>query len=260
MIQARLALLLFVMACWDGWRLLAGRIDQGPEAAIILAVALIAGFGFAWRQLGPERRVGVVPVAGILLCYAAAALFGTALVQIGIAVCGVIIIIHFGMGGGRLPVGWIVAAMLLMPVLPTLDFFLAWPMRRLSAMLTAAMLRLNGFPVGVEGVAISWRGRLLLFDGPCSGIRMLWAALLLTSLLAILTQMPPRRTMVALLCTALAAIPTNAIRAASLFFVESGFLPQMQGPIMHEALGIAAFAMLAALLFWGFRGEAARVT
>jgi hypothetical protein len=35
------------------------------------------------------------------------------------------------------------------------------------------------------------------------------------------------------------------LRAASLFYVESGFIPMLHGPVVHEAVGLAAFAFVA---------------
>lgn len=40
-------------------------------------------------------------------------------------------------------------------------------------------------------------------------------------------------------------IAGNAIRAASLFYVENGFVAHLSGPIAHEAVGIVSFGLLA---------------
>lgn len=249
--QTRLALILMVLACWDGWRLLAMRITDGAAAFPLLALG--AGLVVAWMRLGAERRISVWHVAGVLTAYAAASLFAPPMIRIGIAVAGLIFILHRGFGEKRPPFAVLGLAMLALPILPTLDFYLSWPMRRVSAILSAGLLRQSGFNVGVDGAAISWQGQLLLFDGPCSGVRMLWASLILTSLFALIGRLGPLRYGVAMGLTVFLATFANAMRATSLFFLEGGFVPQLQGPVIHEMVGIAAFAMLGAVMFLAFR-------
>ena len=113
-------------------------------------------------------------------------------------------------------------------------------------MLTVALLRLNGVDVGLQGVALDWHGQVLLFDGPCSGVRMLWAALLLASLIALARGFGPWRYVRMLALAVAIAVAGNALRAASLFYLENDFIPQLSGPIAHEAVGIVAFLLLAA--------------
>ena len=56
---------------------------------------------------------------------------------------------------------------------------------------------------------------------------------------------PSLRFALLLLGAVAVAIVGNALRAASLFYVESGFIPMLHGPVVHEAVGIAAFAFVA---------------
>jgi len=242
--SARAALLLLAFACWHAWRLLLLRIEDGAAAVLVLALllALLAGL----RRAGPVQIAPVQIIASLLL-YAVAALTGLALLEIGTAVVALALVAHRLAGSAlpRLPLAGL--ALLALPVLPTLDFLLAYPLRRVSALLAAGLLRLNGLGVGVEGVALSWHGRLLLFDGPCSGVRMLWAALLLASLLALAGRHPPGRYARALAAAVVLAIFGNALRAASLFYVENGFVPALGGPMAHEAIGASAFLLIGAL-------------
>jgi exosortase len=256
MINARFALILIALTCWDGWRLLARRISDGSVALPLIALG--AGIAFAWIRIGKDRQITAEPVIGVLASYAVSTLFAPPIVRIGIAIGGLVLILHSAFGGRRPPHAMLGLAMLALPILPTLDFYLSWPMRRVSAILSAGLLRFNGFAVNVDGAAISWQGQLLLFDGACSGVRMLWASLILTSLLALIGRLSPMRYALALLVTAVFATFANALRASSLFFLETGFLPQLKGPVMHEMVGLAAFAMLGALLFFAFRWQEER--
>lgn len=167
MIQARYAILLLAIVFWDAWRLLVGRIGDG--AAAIPIILLLAGFVVTWNRLKPDRLVPVILVCSILVAFIAASILGTAMIKIGAALASIVLVVHRGLRGEKPPFAAIGIGLLALPILPSLDFYLAWPMRQLSAILTAGLLRLNGFSVSVEGVAIAWQDQLLLFDGPCSG-------------------------------------------------------------------------------------------
>ncbi len=241
MIPAWPALILVGLVCWDAWRLLAGRASDPAELAM---VALLAG-GLVWRvgQLR-DTQVHALPLAAILLCYALASVAGPALLRIGLAAGAVLAVVTAGARLPRLPMFGLAA--LLLPILPTLDFLLAYPLRRVSALITVGLLRANGMDVGLNGVALEWQGQALLFDGPCSGVRMLWAALVLASVAALAGGQRPLAYARALLIAATIAILGNALRAASLFHIEQAGIERLQGPVVHEAVGVVAFALVAA--------------
>lgn len=250
---ARLALLLVAAACWDAWRLLAGRVADMSGALLVLA--LLGALAWGRRRAEVDARVppGLLTLA--LLGYALASLAGSPLLQIGVAVAATTLVAWHGTDRRlpRLPL--VGLALLALPVVPTLDFLLAWPMRRVSALLTAGLLRLNGVAVDVEGVALVWQGRLLLFDGPCSGVRMLWASLVLASVLALAGRFAPWRYAQALVLASGIAVAGNALRAASLFYLENGFVAPLAGPVAHEAVGLMAFVLLAVATMAALRGR-----
>ena len=238
----RIALAVVLVACWDAWRLLAGRVEDAAGATMLLV--LLGGLGWRLWRMRPGTRISAPMLAGLLVAYAVATWTGPALLQIGTAVMAVTILLW---GDARPAQRWPVigAALLALPILPTLDFLLAYPLRRISVLITAALLRMNGMGVSVEGVALDWHGQRLLFDGPCSGVKMLWAALMLASLIAFAQGAGLLRYAGLLAIAVAAAVVGNALRAASLFYIENGFIAPLQGPVAHEAVGIAAFAMLA---------------
>ncbi|MFD1786132.1 archaeosortase/exosortase family protein [Sphingomonas floccifaciens] len=242
MIPLRVALTVAFVACWDAWRLLLVRIDD-PTTALLLVpgVALIG-----WRLIAAEGAVRALPVAAGLVAYAIFCITGPALLQIGVASGVVVCLAIARLNVPKLPLAGLAA--LLLPILPTLDFLLAYPLRRLSAIITVALLRMNGIPVSLDGIALEWRGQQLLFDGPCSGVRMLWASLVLASLIAIARQMGALGYTRTLTLAVGVAVFGNALRAASLFYVENGFVTGFGGPVAHEAVGLLAFAMIAAAM------------
>jgi exosortase/archaeosortase family protein len=238
----RIALVVVLAACWDAWRLLAGRVEDAAGSTMLLV--LLGALGWRLWRMKPATRISAPMLVGLLGAYALATWTGPALLQIGAAVFAVTILLS---GDARSVHRWpiIGATLLALPILPTLDFLLAYPLRRISVLITAALLRMNGMGVSVEGVALEWHGQRLLFDGPCSGVKMLWAALMLASLIAFAQGAGLVRYAGLLAIAVAAAVVGNALRAASLFYLENDFIAPLQGPVAHEAVGIAAFAMLA---------------
>lgn len=241
--RARFALPLVAIVCWDAWRLLAMRASDLTSA--VLVIALVAAAIGAWRRMRDGRVPGMLLVT-LLAGNAIAAVTGPPMLQIGAAAATCAIIAWYG-SDRSLPRAPLIGIVLLaLPVLPSFDFLLAWPMRRISAEITALLLQLNGFAVEVRGVALEWRGEQLLFDGPCSGVRMLWAALLLASALALVERFGPWRHAQVVAAAICIAIAGNALRAASLFYLETGMFAPLEGPVVHEIVGLMAFALLAA--------------
>lgn len=235
MIPARIAVVVVAGAGWHGLWLLAGRANG---VGLATTLALLAALGRAVVRADHEVRADVLIV--ILLACGAAAATGMALIEIGVLVAG---LCRCTMSRLRWPV--MALALLALPILPTLDILVAAPLRRMSAVLTMGLLRLNGIGVTLDGVALEWHGRELLFDGPCSGVRMLWAMLVLACLAGTILRARPLRFAVLLAGAVAVAVVGNALRAASLFYLESGFVPMMRGQAIHEAIGLAAFAIVA---------------
>ncbi|HEU0097654.1 MAG TPA: archaeosortase/exosortase family protein [Allosphingosinicella sp.] len=245
-LDPRLALAVTPLLFWDAWRLLAGRFGDGLSA-VPLALVGLAVAAPAVRRIaaGEARPVPLRWLSFALAGYVAATLAGPALPGAAVAVVAVALLCRH-VAAGALPWPPLVGlALLALPVLPSLDFYLAYPMRLAGSALAAAMLRLNGMAVGVEGVALSWNGSLLLFDGACSGVRMLWAALFLVSAVALAAGFGFCRYAGAIGIAAAIAIAGNAIRASSLFYLENGLAGPLRGPVAHEAVGLVSFLMLA---------------
>jgi len=240
---ARLAIAVMLAACWDAWRLLTGRVEDAASVAMVLV--LIAGLAWRTWSMDAGHRIAAPKLAALLALYAAASWTGPALLQIGAAVVAIAILLRAGEGWkASLPVAGF--ALLSLPILPTLDFLLAYPLRRVSVLITAALLRMNG-------MALDWHGQRLLFDGPCSGVKMLWAALLLASLIALVQGATLARYLRLLGIAIVAAVAGIALRAASLFYLENGFVAPLQGGLAHEGVGVVAFLMLTIAILAGAR-------
>ena len=242
-----------IAAGWDAWRWYVARVTAVPEEAATLAVlAVLLVFLSAPRILRrePDFSVPLLPVAALLAAYAASHAFAPPLIRCAIATTAALTPLALAAFRGRPPLAFWGLIALAMPVLPSLQFATGYPMRIASAALTAALLQGQGLYVAREGTFLIWRGEMVQFDAPCSGVNMLWAGLLLTLVACVLFRLSAPRTAVAATVCVAVTIVANALRAASLFYVEAGFLPWATPPWWHEGAGLVAFAMGAAAMLW----------
>jgi exosortase/archaeosortase family protein len=78
---------------------------------------------------------------------------------------------------------------------------------------------------------------------------MLWAGLLLTLMGCVLLRLCALKVALALALSLALAIACNVLRAASLFYVETGLVPA--GPAWwHDGVGVTAFMLSAAVTLW----------
>lgn len=239
-------------ATWDAWRWYGARAWAAPEEAAALgALALtLAALGLPrlarWR---PDIAVPPWPSAMLLALYAAT--YGALPPILRCAIAAVAVLFPLAVAAFRRPPPLALwgLAVLALPVVPSLQFTLGYPMRALSAALTAMLLRMQGLAVSSEATFLLWRGEKVQFDAPCSGVNMLWAGLLLTLAAAALLRLKAARASLALAGAVMLTLAANVLRAASLFYVEAGLIAGA-APWWHEGVGFAAFAMSAAGMLW----------
>ena len=122
---------------------------------------------------------------------------------------------------------WAVGLGLLgLPMASSLQFYLGYPLRIASGAVALVLLRLGGVAVDREGVYLRAGGELVMIDAPCSGMRMLWAALLLACCLAALFRLRARSSLLAVGAAALLAVLGNGLRTAALFWADTN-APQL---------------------------------
>lgn len=242
-----LALAAVVVACWSAWIELTARID-GTEAALPLVLVLGALAAPCLTGAGRRRQVSLLPLSLLLAAYGVAVLMAPPIFAIAPAFLAVCRILHDAGQDGVPRASFYGLVLLALPVLPTLEFYTAYPVRLAAIEASATLLRLNGIAVGVEGLALRFGGELIQFDAPCSGVRMLWTCWFLASALAYLYRFTTWRYALALALATLFAVAGNIVRATSLFYVESGILEVRDAAWLHAAVGLAAFTMTALLL------------
>jgi exosortase/archaeosortase family protein len=246
----RIIATLVVAATWGAWRWYVERVSAAPEeaASLALTIAFLAVLGFLRRAIPAESRsIPMMRIALQLIAYAAGHALLPPIGRAALAVTATVFTLHVVAFRERPPVAFWGLVALALPVVPSLQFTLGYPMRLLSAALTIVLLRAQGLEVARQGTFLVWRDEIIQFDAPCSGVNMLWAGLLLTLMGCVLYRLAALRAMLAVaLCVAL-SIPCNVLRASSLFYVEAGLVPQ--GPAwLHEGIGLAAFALSALVM------------
>jgi exosortase/archaeosortase family protein len=242
-----LALAALGAACWGAWLELAARTPDLLTALPLLLVLITLGAPCLARR-GRLEPLPVRPLVLLLLVYAAAVLFAPPLLRIAPAVLAIAYCLHAARHAGRPHAAFFGLVLLALPVLPSLEFYAAYPVRLAAIEVSAALLRMNGVAVGTQGLALEFGGKLVQFDAPCSGVHMLWSCWFLSSALAWLHRWTWWRYGLALLLATGIAIAGNILRATSLFYLEAKLLALAEVPWLHEAVGIAAFCITAACL------------
>jgi exosortase/archaeosortase family protein len=107
--------------------------------------------------------------------------------------------------------------MLGLPIGPSADFYLGYPLRTLAATIADWTL---GPAVWREGNGLTDGNALLFVDAPCSGLRMLTVGIAMACLLAAFLRHTPLRFLLLLSAALILTILGNAARAMLLFMLE----------------------------------------
>jgi exosortase len=236
-----LPLLALVAAMWPVWQWLAMRaMSDASDAWALLSLA--TALALLWRS--DARRPPRWSVAVLLvLTYAASYAFVPPLVRALIAMSAVAAACSSLWFGSRMNLPLWGLLLLSPPLIPTLNFYLGYPLRVMVGEITSALLQMNGFAAGRDGTTLLWDGQQISIDAPCSGIRMLWTGMYLSCALAGLQRLDAKRTLVLASFALIVVIIANVLRATALFYIEAGIVPQAQPA--HEIIGVMIFVLAA---------------
>ena len=252
-----LALALLAVSLWPTWRWLAARLeDSGEEAwgiigllgtVLVVLNNRIGSLSDIDRLRTTDRRMGWLPILATIL-YAASYPFLSPLPRALIALTALGTLLPSLVLRRNAAVHAAGFLFLSLPVMPSLQFYLGYPLRVVSGEVAARLINASGFPVVRNGTLLSWQDRLVFIDAPCSGVKMLWAGMVLALALSALRGHGPLRTLAMAAAALFAVIAANILRTTALFFLETGVV---QGPPWaHSAIGMSAFLSAAALVVW----------
>ena len=240
-----------VVSLWPIWQWYGLRLIEGSdETGGLLA---LGGVGvLLWGQrntLRPEPRPALLLGAGMLTLLSA--LTGPWLHLLtrgvlGLSALGLLLAALLDRPRSILPLGALL--FLSLPVLSSmqLQLYLGYPLRAFTAWASKGVLASAGLEVAQTGTALTWMGRTVLVDAPCSGIRMLWVGLLLTAWLSSLCHASPGRYLLNGLAALLIILAGNALRNSLLFVKEAGILRLPAWT--HEGIGLMAFLLTSLLI------------
>ncbi len=237
--RSHLVLGLQLLAGWHAWSWYARRVRDGSDEPwgllALLALALLLPRG----ARHPLRTLDVGVLTGVNVALALAYPWLPPLVRAAVCLLCVTAIVSRMAEGRAFHLGTWLLALLALPVLSSVQFYLGYPLRIAAAGLAAPMLRGLGLPAVRDGASLVVGAERILVDAPCSGARMLWVGLFLAVTLACLLRLGAGRTVLACALGTGAVLFGNALRVCALTLLERGRVP---GPAwLHEGVGVSAF-------------------
>ena len=241
-----LLLAVHVAALWPIWLWYAQRITDGSDEPWGL-VALVAVLVLVWAQ---RNSIRAQVDTGLLIAGAAVTLFSAAstpwlpaLVRAAIGVTGLALTLTGVLERSRPLLALWALLMLSLPVIASLQFYAGYPLRLFTAWASQALLWVSGLTLDRTGVALTWAGRSVLVDAPCSGVQMLWVGMFLNALLSFLHRACALRFALNAAATLGVVLTANVLRNAILVVKEAGIVAMPAWT--HTGVGLATFLVTA---------------
>ncbi len=245
------------LAFWPIWVwFAAGTVDGSNDYAGLLAAA--AAIVIVMRAPAPAQvryplLLPTLCVALYLLATAAGMAPSARALIVALALASLASAFRMGK---RIDLALLALCALALPLAATLQFYFGYPLRVLAGDLSVLLLRMNGLAVVREGAMLAWDGQLISIDAPCSGLKMLWAGLFLACALAALARLGAARTLLAVTLAGVIVVLANALRAASLFYMETGLVKLP--PWAHGGMGMVCFVGAAAAILYAVQAVKGR--
>lgn len=242
-------LLMPIVGYWHAWQWYFNRVNSSPEEAIGLLAIFVFMLFWAAQLISQRKAIfkfSLWPIALLLILYSLSFFFPVpSIIRAAIAFLTLFMIVYWSSFGSQPPISFWGLILISLPVVPSLQFYLGYPARFISASLTVSLLQLNGVAVSQSGTNLIWQDQLLQFDAPCSGVTMLCAGLLITLFISLVYRFSVLKTAVAIFIASLFVLFGNVLRASSLFYLETGAI-SFDAPWLHEGIGVGAFLLIAA--------------
>jgi exosortase/archaeosortase family protein len=235
------------LACWPVWTWYAVRLAHLPgQLTVLVPLALALVLTLMRRAPAGAVTPGTGFATAAMCAYAAVFHFVPPLVRALFAVVVLGAAVSAAAGRRGIRPGILLLLGLALPVVPTAQFYLGYPLRVVTGEASSWMLALAGYDVARAGAILDWGGRLVAVDAACSGVRMLWTGLFVAAAIAAARDFGWRQT-IALAGVAVAAVLAgNVIRTVALFFPESRLveLPSWA----HDGIGLVCFGLMVAAI------------
>lgn len=243
-------LLFAALAAWPSWLWAARRLADGSDDPLGI-IALVALGLVLWRDrasLRTQPRLRWLGSAAMLLIVAALSQsILPPLLRGLLSVLALLLVILSLRAPGQSWLAWLGLGVLSLPLLSSLQFFIGYPLRVVTAEVSAWLLRLGSWTVERQGSALLVEGQWVMVDAPCSGIQMAWVGYFTACALAAWLRLPDRLLLQRLPLVGLLVLGGNLLRNTVLVWGESrasGF-PGWA----HEAVGLVVFAGVCGMIF-----------
>jgi len=233
-------LLLQLVAFWPVWRWYVSRLlDSSDEPWGLLAlVTALLFIGLRGKEVKISSRQMIVSSVFLfvyLVTFKALPPLGRAF----LAVMSIASILSPSRFGRSVHIGIIGLLLLSLPIIASLQFYLGYPVRFVTAIIASKLITLTGYYTTAAGTCLSWAGEIISIDAPCAGIRMLWTGLYLNFTLACFNGLNTIRTWLTYSLSMLIIFTGNVMRVTALFYMETGILHGP--PWIHNGIGLVAF-------------------
>ncbi len=226
---------LLALACWPAWLYLLQRWVDGSDEPL----GLLAAASLLWLSRTPVRQSKPAgPWLVGLLAYGGLRPYAPPMLSSALALLLLAAALSQARHGRILP-GWLGLALLSLPSLASLQFFLGYPARLSAACAAQNLLSLEGFPIQLQGLVLQWGQQRLSVDPPCSGLAGLWMLLFYTMLLASQRRWNLPRTLTMAGLAVAVAWAANVLRLSGLFFSEL----VLHRPELHQPVGLVTFLL-----------------
>jgi exosortase/archaeosortase family protein len=242
-------------ALWPHGAWLARRVQDGSDeplglAALALLLMLLVARSHALRV---SPHTGWL-AAGALLTLAANA----ALLVAPPLLCALLAALALAAAlmawlparGPRAPLAGLVV--LALPLISSLQYYGGYPLRVLTAQLSAGALQFAGIAAERAGTSMLVRGQLVIVDAPCSGVQMVWMAYFCACAVAALTALRDADFLKRLPAIGVLVLIGNVLRNSVLVALESR--PQGLDADIHQAIGLAVLAAVCAAVAITMKG------
>ena len=136
-------------------------------------------------------------------------------------------------------------ALLALPLVASLQFYLGYPLRVFTAEISAWLLQAVGIAAERSGVAMTVAGKLVIVDAPCSGVQLAWLAYFAACAVAAFTGLRERAFLQRLPVVGLLVLTGNVLRNSVLVALEAR--PQGLANVWHEAIGLVLLMVVIGL-------------
>jgi exosortase/archaeosortase family protein len=234
-------LALHAIALWPHGAYLVRRAIDGSDAPLgLLALGAVAAL-VAWHRhsLRLTPRLGWLTASMVCALVAngawwagVPALLASLLAALSL-VCA--LLAWWPTAQPRAPLAGLVV--LALPWIASLQFYLGFPLRVLTAQLSAWGLQWAGYDAARDGASMVVNGQLVIVDAPCSGVQMAWLAYFTACAAAAATGQRDRVFVRRAAGVGAIVLAGNVVRNSLLVALEAR--PSGLSAAAHEAIGLA---------------------